>query len=263
MRKLKRYGCVLTVAMFAMCAQAVLQSTSSSGGGSEPRAAAASASKARSGQFSRATAETNPATVNSSGASAGSQGDPGSAEKLPVRRVVLYKSGVGYFEHQGRVEGNQTVHIDFTSGQLNDVLQSLTVLDLNGGRIAGVNYNSEAPLSERLGTLRLPLDGNTNISQFYGALRGARLEVRSGTAEITGRLLSVERKTRVSGGTTLEVDLATIVSDTGEVRSVELTPAVDVRLADRDVSGEVGRYLGLLASVRQQDLRRIRDGGRG
>jgi len=174
-----------------------------------------------------------------------------------VRRVVLYKSGVGYFEHQGRVEGNQTVHIDFTSGQLNDVLQSLTVLDLNGGRIAGVNYNSKAPLSERLGTLRLPLDGNTNISQFYGALRGARLEVRSGTAEITGRLLSVERKTRVSGGTTLEVDLATIVSDSGEVRSVELTPGVDVRLADHDVSGEVGRYLGLLASVRQQDLRRM------
>ncbi len=61
----------------------------------------------------------------------------------------------------------------------------------------------------------------------------------------------------MSGGTTLEVDLATIVSDTGEVRSVELTPSVDVRLADHDVSTEVGRYLGLLASVRQQDLRRM------
>src|SRR5271156_1258962 len=69
--------------------------------------------------------------------------------KLPVRRVVLYKNGVGYFEHLGRVRGSQDVHIDFTSAQLNDVLKSLTVLDLSGGRISGVDYNSEFPPSGR------------------------------------------------------------------------------------------------------------------
>jgi hypothetical protein len=179
------------------------------------------------------------------------------AAKLPVRRVILYKTGVGYFEHLGQVRGDQKVQIDFTSSQLNDVLQSLTVLDLNGGRIAGVNYNSEAPLSQRLGMLRLPLEEKTDLSKFYGALRGARLEVRSGAAITEGRLLSVERKTRVSGGTTLEVDLATLVTDSGDVRSVEITPAVSVRLAERDVTQEVGRYLSLLASMRQEDLRRM------
>ncbi|MGA8409440.1 MAG: carboxypeptidase regulatory-like domain-containing protein [Candidatus Acidiferrales bacterium] len=183
--------------------------------------------------------------------------DESPASRLPVRRVILYKTGVGYFEHLGEVRGDQKVQIDFTSSQLNDVLQSLTVLDLNGGRIAGVNYNSEAPLSQRLGMLRLPLEEKTDLSKFYAALRGARLEVRSGSAVITGRLLSVERKTRVSGGTTLEVDLATLVTDAGEVRSVEITPAVTVRLAERDVTQEVGRYLSLLASMRQEDLRRM------
>ena len=61
------------------------------------------------------------------------------ATRLPVERVVLYKSGVGYFEHEGMVRGDQSVTIDFTSGQLNDVLSSLTVLDLGGRRIAGVS----------------------------------------------------------------------------------------------------------------------------
>lgn len=176
---------------------------------------------------------------------------------LPIERVVLYKSGVGYFEHEGRVRGDQTVSIDFTSGQLNDVLQSLTVLDLNGGRIAGINYNSEAPLNQRLGTLQLPLAEKTNLAEFYEALRGARLEVRTGNTTITGRLLSMERKTRVAGGTTLQVDLATLVSDSGEVRSVEITPAVSVRLANRDVTKEVERYLSLLSSERDADLRKM------
>lgn len=82
------------------------------------------------------------------------------AAKLPVRCVVLYKNGIGYFEHLGAVRGSQNVHIDFTSAQLNDVLKSLTVLDLSGGRITGVDYNSEAPLARRLATLRLALGEN-------------------------------------------------------------------------------------------------------
>jgi hypothetical protein len=201
--------------------------------------------KAAAAAAAHAAAEAEPASEESS------------AAKLPVRRVILYKTGVGYFEHLGQVRGDQKVRIDFTSSQLNDVLQSLTVLDLNGGRIAGVNYNSEASLSQRLGMLRLPLEEKTDLSKFYAALRGARLEVRSGTTVMEGRLLSVERKTRVSGGTTLEVDLATLVSDSGEVRSVEITPGVSVRLAEHDVTQEVGRYLSLLASMRQEDLRRM------
>lgn len=180
-----------------------------------------------------------------------------SAAKLPVRRVVLYKTGVGYFEHSGQVRGNQTVEVDFTSSQLNDVLQSLTVLDLSGGRIAGVNYNSEAPLSQRLGMLRLPLDEKTDVSKFYAALRGAHLEVRSGADTVTGRLLSIEQKTRQNGGTTFDVDLATLVSDSGEVHTVEITPAVSVRLTEGDVTREVGQYLSLLASMRQEDVRRM------
>jgi hypothetical protein len=232
----KGWGCVYAVLALSVSANAMPQNAAS------PRAIHATEFRAAAPIAPAATAKAT---------------DESSTAKLPIRRVILYKTGVGYFEHLGRIQGDQAVRIDFTSGQLNDVLQSLTILDLNGGRIAGVSYNSEAPLSQRLGALRLPLEETTDASKFYGALRGARLEVRSGTSAITGRLLSVERKTRVSGGTTLEVDVITLVSDAGEVRSIEITPAVSVRLAERDVNDEVGRYLGLLGSAREQDLRRM------
>ena len=174
---------------------------------------------------------------------------------LPVRRVVLYKNGVGYFEHVGRVRGSENIHIDFTSGQLNDALASLTVLDLDGGRISGVSYNSTDPLDKRLGALRLPLDEQTSVSKFLDALRGSRLEVSSGADPVTGRLLSVERKTRTAGGTTLEVDIISVVTDGGEIREVEVTPSTRVRLVDTGLHGEMNRYLSLLASEREQDLR--------
>jgi len=111
-------------------------------------------------------------------------------------------------------------------------------------------------MSQLLGALRLPLGEKTSVAEFLDALRGARLEVR-GTPPIAGRLLSVERKTRVSGGTTLEVEVISLVTDAGEVREVELTPATRVRLMDATLNQEVGKYLTLLASERDQDLRRM------
>jgi hypothetical protein len=182
------------------------------------------------------------------------------AANLPVRRVVLYKNGVGYFEHLGHVRGSQGVHIDFTSAQLNDVLKSLTVLDLSGGRITGVDYNSEAPLARRLATVRLALGERPTTAEFLGALRGARLEVRSGNGPaLTGKLLSVERKTRTGAGAgwTVETDEISLITDSGEVRSVDLNAATSVRIAEKDLQVEVGKYLGLIASSRDQDVRRM------
>ncbi|PYX50285.1 MAG: hypothetical protein DMG79_06330, partial [Acidobacteria bacterium] len=72
------------------------------------------------------------------------------SSRLPVKRVVLYKNGVGYFEHTARVHGTQDLSIDFTTAQLNDVLKSLTAVDLGEGRVSSVRYNSIAPLDERL-----------------------------------------------------------------------------------------------------------------
>jgi hypothetical protein len=181
-----------------------------------------------------------------------------SAARLPVTRVILYKNGVGYFEHAGQVRGSQDVNVDFTTAQLNDVLKSLTVLDLGKGRITGVSYNSNAPLERRLGSLHLPVGENPSTAQFLDALRGARLEVRDGSESASGRLLSIdERDILVKGDQKITVDQISIVSDSGEVRVFDLTPSTSVRVAEKDVNDEVGKYLGLVASTRDQDVRRM------
>src|SRR5262245_48635004 len=139
--------------------------------------------------------------------------------RLPVRRVVLYKSGVGYFEHLGRVRGNQAVTVDFTSGQLDDVLKSLTTIDLDGGRVLGISYNSDAGLDRRLAALRLPIGQEATRAQLLNALRGAKIEVRTGGAVIAGRLLSVEQSQRqVDNNAVITTDTVSLVTDAGEIQ---------------------------------------------
>jgi hypothetical protein len=188
---------------------------------------------------------------------------PSAAARLPVRRVVLYKSGIGYFEHLGRVSGAQTVSIDLTSGQLDDVLKSLTTVDLGGGQVTGITYNTEAPLAEQLRKLRLPLAPYVTRSALLEALSGARVEVRAGGAVASGRILSVDSQVRGKDETQRTVDDLTIVGEGGDVRTFELGPGVTVTLIDGELRRDLGQYLDVIGSARSQEVRRLQVAARG
>jgi hypothetical protein len=192
--------------------------------------------------------------------------EPDAGSRLPVRRVVLYKNGVGYFEHSARVHGDQDLAIDFTTSQLNDVLKSLTAVDLGDGHISGVRYNSIAPLDERLKALRLPFGEQLTQVDFLTALRGARVEVHNGSDNVTGRLLSVEKEKRFTEkGEVLRSHRVLGHIRRGDMRSFDLGSSTSVRLVEHDLSDEVGKYLNLIGSSRARDLRRmtISDTGTG
>jgi len=181
---------------------------------------------------------------------------------LPVRKVVLYKNGVGYFEHAGSVTGNQRVTIDFTSPQLNDVLQSLTVLDEGGGRIGGVNYNSTTLLAEQLKTLSLGLTEDPTSTELFSALRGQRVEVIGAPGgPIIGRLMSIEARDEKAGSgdnaSSVQKFYLTVIAGSGAVRVVELTPTLSVRPVDPSLQGQLDRYLELLSTTHATGLRHL------
>ncbi len=184
---------------------------------------------------------------------------------LPITRVALYKNGVGFFEHTGHVANDQAVTIDFTSAQLNDVLQSLTAIDLNGGRISGAGYNSTTPLEQQLKTLPLGLSDDPSDIDFYNAIRGARVAVSGAGVSITGRLLSIDLRPEVKKSDADDSDaltksarrFLTVVSDGGQVRTIELTQGVSVTLVDTALHTDVTRYLELISNARNQGLRHL------
>lgn len=179
--------------------------------------------------------------------------------QLPVRRVVLYKNGVGFFEHDGRITGDQAITIDFTSSQLDDALQSLTALDLGGGRITGVDYNSTTPIEQQLKNIPLGLDNQPSTEDVYAALRGAPVEVSGiGAAAVSGRIVSYETHSeKTTDGATIDRAFLTVVTDTGAVRTFELTGTTSVRVLDNGLRRDLNEYLTLLASTQSQQIRHL------
>ncbi len=196
-----------------------------------------------------------------------SPASPQVVKDLPVRKVVLYKNGVGYFEHAGSVTGNQRVAIDFTSQQLNDVLQSLTVLDEGGGRIAGVNYNSTTPVEQQLKTLALGLKDYPATLAVYQALRGQRVEVTGAGAPFAGKLVNIEFRKEIdkNGQTSEDHYFLIVATDSGALRTAELTDSVSVRMLDPSLQKQFSNYLEIVASAQNQQVRHLvlEDRGQG
>jgi hypothetical protein len=179
------------------------------------------------------------------------------AQKLPLRRVVLYKSGVGYFEHDGHVRGNEDIDINLTSSQLDDVLKSLTALDLSGGRITGASYNSQDSASHQLEAMPVGVSDKKTLKDLLQELRGARLEIRSASGAFTGRLLGVEEVQRSEGNVSVKRDQISLLGDSGEMRSFVLDPSTSLRFTDHDLEQQLARALGLLDSTHQEDARHL------
>ncbi len=183
------------------------------------------------------------------------------ATQLPVTHVSLYKNGVGFFEHSGSVTGDESVTIDLTSAQLNDVLQSLTAIDLNGGRITGASYNSTTPLDQQLRSLPLSLGEEPTQQDLYRSLRGARVEVTGVGGGFSGRILSLEVRALPAANDESKPGpdrrFLTVVADSGATRTLELTSATTVRLLDTTLRGDLNTYLELLGRNRMEGVRHL------
>jgi hypothetical protein len=83
------------------------------------------------------------------GWAAGSASPEVPALQIPVRIVVLFSSGVGYFEHAGIITGNAATELRFKTSQINDILKSL-VLEDRAGMVTAVVFPSQDPLSKTL-----------------------------------------------------------------------------------------------------------------
>ncbi len=60
------------------------------------------------------------------------------ATTLPLRQLVLYENGVGYFERRGPVASGQVAEIPLEAGPLDDALKSLVVTSSRG--VASVEF---------------------------------------------------------------------------------------------------------------------------
>src|SRR3954453_19201287 len=173
--------------------------------------------------------------------------------QLPITQVVLYSSGVGYFQREGTVEGDARVDLTFPTQEINDLLKSMVLRDLDGGQVSAVAYDSAAPIERTLHSFALDLTANPVLADLLNQARGEKVEVpllpgASGQpGSLSGTVVGIEKQKQPAGkDATVEVALLNLWCSDG-LRSVKLADVQRLRFLNPLLDGELSKALETLA----------------
>ncbi len=190
-----------------------------------------------------------------------------SPDPMPITRITLYRSGVGAFQRSGSVDGARRVSLRFDVEQINDVLKSLQVIDLDKGRVDGVTYASRDPLARRLSSFSLNLADNPSLPTILERLRGSPVELITfvdGT--VSGTVLSVETRPMLPGGAggagtdrdarPVNTPVVNLVTSTG-VRSIAVPSISSFSIEDPKLADEMNKALAAIAESRAERIKSV------
>ncbi len=177
-------------------------------------------------------------------------------DQLPITDITLYRSGVGYFARTGLVDGIANVTLRFKTEQINDILKSMVLLDLGGGRIDGVSYSSKEPLQKRLSSFAVDISDNPDIAELLNRLRGAEVALQTIDGRISGVVLGVEEREKSMGDSKARVPYVNLVTETG-LRSVDVSGASNLEILDEQLAEELNKALMALAEHRADTTKSV------
>ena len=176
------------------------------------------------------------------------------AAELPVRTVVLYKHGVGYFQRAGTLAPGESARLDFRSEEMNDVLKSLTV-NSQSGKVNGLRYDSSIPLAEKLNAFPFHIGEGQPLSAVLDQLKGARAELDFGQQKVAGGIVSA--RVVAASQTRPEFEQITILTDLGDLRNLDISAASSIHFADPQLQLQFRDYLAAITSSRSKDKKSV------
>ena len=180
-----------------------------------------------------------------------------SEASLPLSEIVLFSSGVGYFQRDGIVDGRRQVELRFRVEDINDLLKSMVVQDLDGGRVTIVAYDSRDPIARPLKSFAVDLTANLSLGQLLESLRGEEIEIAT-PSPVRGVIVSVEKKREGVGEKEVrEVEYLNLLTAEG-LRSLALGQVQRITLGDARLSAELGQALAILASSHDTRKKSVR-----
>ncbi|MBL8948554.1 MAG: DUF4139 domain-containing protein [Myxococcales bacterium] len=175
---------------------------------------------------------------------------PAAETDLALRRVVLYRNGIGYFERHGDVDG-EALAIKVRRDQVDDLLKSLTVIDRSTGKAVSVSMplDPESWASAALSTLA---PGRGSLAEVLDGLRGTDVVLHTAGGRIRGRIVMVERlvnepdpsaRRQPSPEAAAQIDHRVTVLAGDDMKTVRLSKVHGVTLRDGDLALQLNRRL--------------------
>jgi hypothetical protein len=175
---------------------------------------------------------------------------------LKVTRVAIFSSGVAYYECATTVDGNATAELNFRTDQINDIIKSLVVQDLDGGSVGTVSYASRDPIDKTLRSFGVDITGKPTLPDLLDQLRGEPVEI-TGTRALKGVIFGVEKLSeRVGDNGVIDLFVLNVLTEDG-LQQLRLKDLQGIKLSNEKIDAELRKALETLAMGHDADKKSV------
>ena len=135
------------------------------------------------------------------------------------------------------------------------MLKSLTVLDLDGGHIASVSYDSTKPLEQLLADVALSIPEEDGLRACCRSSRGRGQGFADGRPVDRGDDPGPRHGRKKTADGVVDVAVLSLLDDEGEVRSFDLPELAGIEILDEAVRRDLDYYLRTQLSAKKKDAR--------
>nr|MDO8109823.1 hypothetical protein [Candidatus Sigynarchaeota archaeon] len=181
-----------------------------------------------------------------------------SSPVLKVQEVTLFKHGVSFFTLKGKVKGSTTISLEFKKNEMNDVLKSLLVLDMNGGYVSSIAYDADQDIGKILENVAVDLASKGSFTSLVENFKGASAQLDlNGNVVITGRVMGIQDYTSLVEQREFTRPSLVILDTSGNIVQVKFSDIKGLKLSDPKLQGDLDFYLDTIIAGKKTDAKRI------
>ena len=173
--------------------------------------------------------------------------------KLVLKKVTLFNNGVGYFQLGGSIMAGEEIPLLVKTSQMNDLLKSLTVLNLTGGQVSSIVYDNDKTIAQKLDEFNFKLRKDQGLPQILRQLQGSEIQVLTGGAPIRGTIMGVEKRNMQDEDVLVPWFFLTIMDPDGQMRTFDTGEITGIELVDPKLNKDLNRYLSILFRKHQKN----------
>ena len=171
-------------------------------------------------------------------------------EMLPISRVVMYQSGIGYVERCAQIATDKLI-LRIRPDQINDILKSLTIIDRGNGRPVSISLPVDKDTLDSLAQIPEQIkDGG--VRSLLNAFRGANVKIKTMCCAYEGRIVGVDERdsetnlqVSVNSSNSSSEDTVTLLTSNNVLHVIRLSEIRSVALYDQSLTDGLDKSLNI------------------
>jgi hypothetical protein len=191
---------------------------------------------------------------------------------IPVRRMVLYKHGVGFIERGQKFDNDEPLKLNFKKDTMDDILKSLCIFDMGKGRVTGLSYETGEDISLQLAEKAIQVPDQQALIGLLRQLKGYAVKLETSTdGTIEGTVVGTQEGMRVTidapPATSKQVipnspmstvkDYVVMKDGTGSLLSVDIEKIMKFHILDPEASADLDFFLDAVTSIRKKNNKAV------